>query len=71
MMKDTERKAGATPPPEPAPYSEADEEVIKFTVQRIESAILQKIQDQNAGHRVGWADHTGYANDCLRRRVAH
>jgi hypothetical protein len=71
MMKDTEKKAGATPPPEPAPYSEADEEVIKFTVQRIESAILQEIQDQNAGHRVGWADHTGYANDCLRRRVAH
>jgi hypothetical protein len=39
MMKDIEKKAGAAPPPEPPPLIEADEGMIKFTVQRIESAV--------------------------------
>jgi hypothetical protein len=50
MMKDIAEKAGAAPPPEPAPLIEADEEVIKFTVRRIRSAMPQEIQDQNAGN---------------------
>ena len=50
MLKDAEKKAGATPPPDPSPFTPADEEVIKGVVERIRRALLQEIQDLNAGN---------------------
>ena len=46
-MKDIEKKTGEAPSPEPAPLNEADEEVIKYVVQKIRRALLQEIQDIN------------------------
>ena len=50
MMKDIERKTGTEPPPEPHRLAPADEEVIKGVVERIRGALLQEIQDMNAGN---------------------
>ena len=50
MMKDVEKKTGAEPPPEPRWFAPADEEVIKGVVERIRGALLQEIQDMNAGN---------------------
>ena len=50
MMKDIEKKPGAEPPPEPHRFAPADEEVIKGVVERIRGALLQEIQDINAGN---------------------
>jgi hypothetical protein len=50
MMKDIERKTGAAPPPEPPPFTPADEEVVQYAVQRIRRSLLQEIQDMNAGN---------------------
>src|SRR5215469_2634554 len=50
MMKDIERKTDAEPPPEPHRFAPADEEVIKNVVERIRGALLQEIQDMNAGN---------------------
>ena len=50
MMKDVERKAGEVDPPEPHRFAPADEEVIKGVVARIRGALLQEIQDINAGN---------------------
>jgi hypothetical protein len=50
MLKDIEKKAGAEPPPETPRFTQADEEVIKGAVQRIRGALLQEIQDRNAGN---------------------
>ena len=50
MMKDAEKKTGAEPPPEPHRFAPADEEVIKNVVERIRGALLQEIQDMNAGN---------------------
>jgi hypothetical protein len=47
MMKDVEDKTGAEPPPAPRRFAPADEEVI---VERIRGALLQEIQDMNAGN---------------------
>jgi hypothetical protein len=46
MMKDVEKKTGA----EPRRFAPADEEVIKGVVERIRGAMLQEIQDMNAGN---------------------
>ena len=50
MMKDIERKAGVAAPPEPRRFAPADEEVIKHMVARIRGALLQEIQNMNAGN---------------------
>ena len=50
MMKDIERKAGVAAPPEPRRFAPADEEVIKHMVARIRGALLQEIQNINAGN---------------------
>jgi hypothetical protein len=50
MMKDIEKKTGAEPPPERNKFAPADEEVIKNVVERIRGALLQEIQDMNAGN---------------------
>jgi Family of unknown function (DUF5681) len=50
MMKDIDKKTGAQPSPETSRFTPADEEVIKFTVQRIRGVMLQEIQDMNAGN---------------------
>jgi len=50
MMKDIERKAGEAAPPEPHRFAPADEEVIKHMVARIRGALLQEIQNMNAGN---------------------
>ena len=48
-LKDAEKKAGAAPP-EPSPFTPADKEVIKGVVERIRRALLQEIQEMNAGN---------------------
>jgi len=50
MMKDIEKKTRAEPPPEQHRFAPADEEVIKNVVERIRGALLQEIQDMNAGN---------------------
>jgi Family of unknown function (DUF5681) len=50
MMKDIEKKTGTEPPPEHHRFAPADEEVIKNVVERIRGALLQEIQDMNAGN---------------------
>ena len=50
MMKDIEKKTSAEPPPEAHRFAPADEEVIKGVVARIRGALLQEIQDMNAGN---------------------
>ena len=50
MMKDIERKAGVAAPPEPAPFSEADEEVMANFVARLRRQVVQEIQDENTGN---------------------
>ena len=50
MMKDIERKAGVAAPPEPHRFAPADEQVIKHMVARIRGALLQEIQNMNAGN---------------------
>ena len=53
MMKDIEKKTGAEPSPETSRFAPADEEVIKYTAQRIRGVMLQEIQDmKRAGHSV-------------------
>ena len=50
MMKDIEKKTGAEPPPEPHRFAPADEEVVRGVAERIRGALLQEIQDMNAGN---------------------
>ena len=49
-MKDIEGKAGVAAPPAPRRFAPADEEVIKHMVARIRGALLQEIQEMNAGN---------------------
>jgi hypothetical protein len=35
MLKDAEKKAGVAPPPEPAPFAPADEEVMATFIARL------------------------------------
>jgi hypothetical protein len=50
MMKNAEKKTGAAPPPEPSPLTPTDKEVVKGFVERVRRALLQEIQDLNAGN---------------------
>jgi hypothetical protein len=50
MLKDAEKKAGAAPPPEQSPFTPADKEVVKGFVERVRRALLQEIQELNAGN---------------------
>ena len=50
MMKDAEKKTGAAPPPEPSPFTPTDKEVVNGFVERVRGALLQEIQDLNAGN---------------------
>ena len=50
MMKDAEKKTGAAPPPEPSPFTPTDKEVVKGFVERVRRALLQEVQDLNAGN---------------------
>jgi hypothetical protein len=49
MMKDIEKKTGAEPP-EPHRIAPADEEVLRGVAERIRGALLQEIQNMNAGN---------------------
>jgi hypothetical protein len=50
MMKDIEKKTGAESLPEPYRFAAADEEVIRGVAERIRGALLQEIQNMNAGN---------------------
>ena len=50
MMKDIEKKTGAEPPAERYRCAAADEEVVRCFVERVRRALLQEIQDMNAGN---------------------
>ena len=50
MMKDLEKKTGAEPPPKPHRFAATDEEVLRGVAERIRGALLQEIQDMNAGN---------------------
>jgi hypothetical protein len=50
MMKDAEKKTEAAPPPGPSPFTPTDKEVVKGFVERVRRALLQEIQDLNAGN---------------------
>jgi hypothetical protein len=50
MMKGIEQKTAAEPPREPHRFAAADEEVIRGVAARIRGALLQEIQDMNAGN---------------------
>ena len=52
MLKDVEKKAGVTPPPEPAPFSAADEEVMATFITRLRQSWEEELQQrgrENAG----------------------
>ena len=46
MMKDAEHKAGVAPPPEPPPFTKADEEVVETLVERIRYQILTEMAEK-------------------------
>ena len=49
MMKDAEQKAGvAVPPPEPPPFTPADEEVLQQLKERLRAQILEEMAAQKA-----------------------
>src|SRR5437667_12553511 len=52
MLKDVEKKAGVTPPPEPAPFTAADEEVMATFIARLRQSWEEELQQrrtENAG----------------------
>ena len=52
MLKDVEKKAGVTPPPDPAPFTAADEEVMATFIARLRQSWEEELQErgtQNAG----------------------
>ena len=52
MLKDAEKKAGAAPPPEPAPFTAADEEVMATFIARLRQSWEEELQQkttENAG----------------------
>ena len=56
MMKDAEQKAGAAvPPPEPPPFTKADEEVVETLVERIRHQILTEMaqKERQAAGSIG------------------
>ena len=53
MLKDAEKKAGAAPPPEPAPFTAADEEVMATFVARLRQSWEEELHlraTKNAPH---------------------
>jgi len=51
-LKDAEKKAGAAPPPEPAPFTAADEEVMATFIARLRQSWEEELQQkttENAG----------------------
>ena len=52
MLKDVEKKAGARPSPEPAPFTAADEEVMATFIARLRQSWEEELQErgtENAG----------------------
>jgi hypothetical protein len=52
MLKDAEKKAGVTSPPEPAPFTAADEEVMATFIARLRQSWEEELRErgtQNAG----------------------
>ena len=68
MMKDIEKKTSAERPPEPHRFAPADEEVIKGVRERIRGAMLQEIQDLNAGNPALEMISLPLARDFIRHR---
>ena len=51
-LKDAEKKAGVAPPPEPAPFTAADEEVMATFIARLRQSWEEELRErgtQNAG----------------------
>ena len=48
MLKDVEKKAGATPPPEPAPFAAADEEVMATFIARLRQSWEEELRQKGA-----------------------
>jgi hypothetical protein len=51
-LKDAEKKAGAAPPPEPAPFTAADEEVMATFIARLRQSWEEELRQkttENAG----------------------
>jgi hypothetical protein len=46
MLKDVEKKAGVTPPPEPAPFTAADEEVMATFIARLRQSWEEELQQR-------------------------
>ena len=47
MLKDVEKKAGVTPPPEPAPFSAADEEVMATFIARLRQSWEEELRERD------------------------
>jgi hypothetical protein len=45
-LKDAEKKAGAAPPPEPAPFTAADEEVMATFIARLRQSWEEELQQK-------------------------
>jgi hypothetical protein len=48
MLKDAEKKAGVTAPPEPAPFTAADEEVMATFIARLRQSWEEELQQKTA-----------------------
>jgi hypothetical protein len=48
MLKDAEKKAGAAPPPEPAPFTAADEEVMATFIARLRQSWEEELRQKTA-----------------------
>ena len=46
MLKDAEKKAGVTPPPEPAPFTAADEEVMATFIARLRQSWEEELRQK-------------------------
>ena len=46
MLKDVEKKAGVAPPPEPAPFTAADEEVMAIFIARLRQAWEEELRQK-------------------------
>ena len=52
-LKDAEKKAGVTQPPEPAPFTAADEEVMATFIARLRQSWEQELRERGA-ETAGW-----------------
>jgi hypothetical protein len=48
MLKDVEKKAGVTPPPEPAPFTAADEEVMATFIARLRQSWEEELKQKGS-----------------------